>query len=101
MESAYLEFIKQFSDQINATHLPKVASNFLGSFYTEDKDELLSALSKQLSGSVKWRDNMQLLSDKQVIEIGPNRPLRGFFKTQGQSITSVINTKSAAKAFKA
>lgn len=101
LEVEYKVFLETFSSQISVQHLPKVASNFLGGFYPEDKAVLIDALAKQLSGSVKWRDNMKLLADKQVIEIGPNRPLRGFFKTQGQSITSVINTKSAAKAFKA
>ncbi|WP_154224399.1 ACP S-malonyltransferase [Marinicella rhabdoformis] len=101
LEVEYKYFLETFSDQISVQHLPKVASNFLGGFYPENKATLIDGLAKQLSGSVKWRDNMQLLSDKQVIEIGPNRPLRGFFKTQGQGITSVINLKSAAKAFSA
>lgn len=100
IEAEYLSYIQSFESSIDEAQLPKVASNYLGRFYQANKDELLQGLAKQLSGSVKWRDNMQLLADKNVIEIGPNRPLRGFFKTQGQNITSVINTRSAEKAFK-
>ena len=99
IESTYLAFITSFSDQINEQNLNKVASNYLGGFYPQDKNVLLESLAKQLSGSVKWRDNMSLLSSHNVLELGPNRPLRGFFKTQDQSITSVINIKSAHKAF--
>ncbi len=35
-----------------------------------------------------------------ILELGPNRPLRGFFKTLNVDIASVINVKSADKIFK-
>jgi malonyl CoA-acyl carrier protein transacylase len=62
---------------------------------------VINALAKQLSGSVKWRDNMSCIISKthNILELGPNRPLRGFFKTVGVDILSVINMRSATKVF--
>jgi len=99
IEKLYHQFIQEFRSDIDVAQLPQVASNYLGGFYRADKDDLLSALANQISGRVKWRSNMQLLQSMKVLEIGPNRPLRGFFKSIGNDITSVINVKSAAKAF--
>jgi len=99
VESEFHEFLLPFADDIQEENLPKVASNYLGEFYLADKLQLIEALAKQISGTVKWRDNMNLLKDKNILELGPNRPLRGFFKTIDVDITSVINLKSANKAF--
>ncbi|TDR22550.1 ACP S-malonyltransferase [Marinicella litoralis] len=101
VEQVYMEYLQPFKADMNVTNLPQVASNFLGGFYPADKEQLVTALAKQISGSVKWRSNMALLQSMQILELGPNRPLRGFFKTIGVDITSVINVKSAAKAFSA
>lgn len=99
IENEFHEFLMEYADHINEDNLPKVASNYLGEFYLADRLQLIESLAKQLSGTVKWRANMNLLKDKKILELGPNRPLRGFFKTIGVDITSVINLKSAGKAF--
>lgn len=99
VEKEFYTFLHDHLDDINDSNLPKVASNYLGDFYQADKQQLIQSLAKQISGTVKWRDNMNLLKDRQILELGPNRPLRGFFKTIGVDITSVINLKSAQKAF--
>src|SRR5690606_21742881 len=99
VEAEFHNFLQDFMADINTENLPKVASNFLGEFYQKDSQQLIDALAKQLSGTVQWRKNMELLKSCQIIELGPNRPLRGFFKSIGVDITSVINLKSANKAF--
>jgi malonyl CoA-acyl carrier protein transacylase len=99
IEVEFREFLQQFKDQIHSENLPKVASNYLGRFYQNDSDELIDALAKQLSGSVKWRENMDLLKNGNILELGPNRPLKGFFKSIGVTITSVINLRTAKKTF--
>ncbi len=101
VEQAYFDFLQPFKNDINSTLLPQVASNYLGEFYQNDKDQLINALAKQISGSVQWRKNMALLKSSQILELGPNRPLRGFFKSIDVNITSIINVKSAQKAFTA
>jgi [acyl-carrier-protein] S-malonyltransferase len=107
--SRYMQTIEQpfhsellkYKDSYQCQHLPRVVSNYLGGFYTDSVDQLIDALTKQLSGSVKWRDNMQTLTSKthHILELGPNRPLRGFFKTLGINISAVINTKNIEKVF--
>jgi malonyl CoA-acyl carrier protein transacylase len=99
IEVEFKQFLSGFKDQINTTNLTRVASNYLGGFYNADKDELIDALAKQLSGSVKWRNNMELLKGGAILELGPNRPLKGFFNTLGITITSVINLRTAKKTF--
>lgn len=101
VEQAFHAFLTEFKDSFVASAAVNVVSNYLGRFYQADADEIITALAKQLSGSVKWRDNMAALVSKasNILELGPNRPLRGFFKTIDVDIASVINLRSADKAF--
>lgn len=101
IEETYQAFIADFSADFNANHLSKVVSNVTGLFYPQDTQAALALLAKQLSGGVKWTDNMKTLLQQgdKVLEIGPNRPLKGFFSTLDTSITSVFNLKSAERAF--
>ncbi len=99
VETEFHTFLQEYEADIQVNNLPKVASNYTGEFYKKDKQLLINALAKQISGTVQWRKNMELLKSCQIMELGPNRPLRGFFKTIGVDITSVINLKSAVKAF--
>lgn len=101
IEQTFLAFLNQFKDSFNANSADKVVSNYLGRFYQKNTDEIIQALANQLSGSVKWRQNMEALISKtqSILELGPNRPLRGFFKTLGVDVASVINIRSASKTF--
>ena len=40
------------------------------------------------------------LADR-ILEVGPGRPLRGFFKSLGVEVTSIISCKTAEKAIAA
>lgn len=101
IEETFHDFLKQHAPDFNVKPLKQVVSNYLGGFYQGDLDELLMALSKQLSGAVKWRDNMTAVTQKttQILELGPNRPLRGFFKTMNVDITSIVNVRQVDKVF--
>ena len=101
IEAQFRDFLNEFKDSFNAAKADRVASNYLGRFYHQDTSQVINALAKQLSGSVKWRDNMSCIISKthNILELGPNRPLRGFFKTVGVDILSVINMRSATKVF--
>jgi malonyl CoA-acyl carrier protein transacylase len=101
IEADYHQFISQFKESIDEQKLRSVVSNVTGDFYPEDKEAALRLLSSQLSAGVKWRDNMQAILSKtnKILELGPNRPLRGFFSTLGVSIQSIVNLKSAKKVF--
>lgn len=101
IEATFYDYLRLHQDSFNTRSLNKVVSNYLGDFYSGNLDELLMALAKQLSGSVKWRDNMNAIVSKTsaILELGPNRPLRGFFKTLDLDITSVVNVRQAEKVF--
>lgn len=101
IEETFHDFLKLHASHFNLKPLNQVVSNYLGSFYQGSLDELLMALSKQLSGAVKWRDNMAAITGaaETILELGPNRPLRGFFKTMQVDITSIVNVRQVDKVF--
>jgi [acyl-carrier-protein] S-malonyltransferase/trans-AT polyketide synthase/acyltransferase/oxidoreductase domain-containing protein len=82
----------------------KVASNTTGGMH--DADGLIDRLTRQISGTVQWVDNMHTLCDlraERIVEIGPGRPLRGFFRGLGDKLgdtrlDAVTNLTSARQA---
>ncbi len=80
-----------------------VTSNFRGGFHTGLPADLLDALEHQIAGTVRWIDNMRALAGAadRILEVGPGRPLRGFFKSLGVEVTSIISCKTAEKAIAA
>ncbi len=82
-----------------------VLCNFTGTYYP-DMDQpgpLIDGLTRQISGTVRWVDNMRALTHVAherglIYEIGPRRPLRGFFRALGVSVTAITNLTSARRA---
>jgi malonyl CoA-acyl carrier protein transacylase len=102
IEGLFKEYLSQFKQSFNVTKLNAMISNYTGGFYPDcTLDTLEICLTKQISGSVKWRENMQHFSQKakNILEIGPCNPLRGFFKSIGVKIQSINNMKSIEKVF--
>ncbi len=87
--------------QMKAENAAKVTSNYTGSFHSSDKEEVIERLVAQLSGTVQWCDNMRAIASQadRVYEIGPNRPLRDFFKTIGVTCVSLTTLSSAERTF--
>lgn len=79
---------------------PQVASNYLGTFHPVDATGIRENLVRQISGTVRWVDNMRELAARaeRIIEVGPGRPLSGFFREIGVSTVSIMNLKGAEKA---
>jgi [acyl-carrier-protein] S-malonyltransferase len=77
-----------------------VTSNLLGGFHTGGHDDLLDALERQISAPVNWVGNMRAIASAsdRILEVGPGRPLRGFFKSLGIEVTSIVSCKTAEKA---
>ncbi|MFN3604111.1 MAG: ACP S-malonyltransferase [Leptonema sp. (in: bacteria)] len=97
IEEEFRSYISKFSMQKeNAKY---VLSNFTGNFH--NPENLIDNLVKQISGSVQWIQNMQILIEKNqfIIEIGPNRPLGKFFLTLNKEVPSIINVRSLYKVF--
>jgi malonyl CoA-acyl carrier protein transacylase len=49
--------------------------------------------------TVRWRDNMVALTAQptRIVEVGPGRPLRGFFKAIGVAADSITDVRSAER----
>ena len=87
----------------DTTNAPRVTSNLTGGFHDRDLAALRQRLVRQISGTVRWRNNMLALTDRptRVLEIGPGRPLRGFFKAIGVSVESITDIRSAERVLDA
>jgi len=83
----------------DAARAPAVTSNLTGGFHDADPAALRARLVRQISGTVRWRSNMAALADAatRIVEIGPGRPLRGFFKAVGVTIESITDLRSASR----
>ncbi len=90
----------------NADRSRLVASNTTGKMHDGDIEGLVDRLTRQISGTVRWVDNMKALCNKQpesIIEIGPARPLRGFFRglsdeVGNTNIEAITNLTSARRS---
>jgi len=108
--SRFMSPIEEPFEQVLRSSLPswqpqnadKVTSNYTGNYHIPANDAILNSLVLQLSHSVRWIDNMRTLasSTKSVIEVGPGRPLRDFFKTIGITCSSITTLSAAERLFR-
>jgi [acyl-carrier-protein] S-malonyltransferase/trans-AT polyketide synthase/acyltransferase/oxidoreductase domain-containing protein len=82
-------------------HVSRVTSNFTGAFH--QPGTFLDALTRQISGAVRWIENMRALADgaDRIIEVGPGKPLSRFFKETGREISAIHNVRTAEKVLHA
>lgn len=101
IEPEFRRALEAESAHMDAARAPAVTSNFTGAFHGESIDGLIDALTRQISGSVRWMDNMQALSETAgagaIYEVGPNKPLSRFMKEMGREAQPIINLRSAEK----
>jgi len=85
--------------RLDAARAARVTSNFTGELHDADERRVIDCLVRQISGTVRWRRNMEVLAaaSARIIEIGPGRPLRGFFKTIGVDVEAVTDVRSAMR----
>lgn len=100
IESIFERVLESKSGDFVMTHADRVTSNFTGGFHFCSFPELRDALARQISGRVRWRENMAALREKAdtIFELGPNRPLSGFFRSVGASVQSIIDLRTARRA---
>ena len=91
------------SASIDAANAPRVASNYTGGFHVADAAGVRDALVKQISGTVRWVDNMKALAARarRIVEIGPGRPLSAFFRDVGVKVAAITDLASAEQWGKA
>jgi [acyl-carrier-protein] S-malonyltransferase len=99
IEPPFAEVLTDASSSFDLSLAPFVTSNFSGRFHDDDRDGLIERLVRQISGTVRWRDNMNVLAERcqRFLEIGPGRPLRGFFKTIGVDVEAITSVRVARK----
>ncbi len=86
----------------NVEPAPRVAANFTGDFHAAAAEAIRVNLVRQVSGTVRWVDNMRALQGRaaRTIEIGPGRPLSGFFREIGVAVQAITDWKSAQKVLR-
>jgi [acyl-carrier-protein] S-malonyltransferase len=83
--------------KIDAARAPHVASNYTGGFHAAEPAAVRDALVKQISGTVRWVDDMRALAEQasRIVEVGPGRPLSGFFKDVGVTVDAITDLRGA------
>lgn len=79
-----------------------VTSNYSGGFHAPRREAIVSGLVSQASTKVSWVDNMRALAGSagRIIEVGPGRALRGFFKsTLDIDVPVVGNVRALRREF--
>lgn len=101
IRDAFRDALHQIAERLNPEKARRVTSNVTGGFHGGRKDGLIEALTAQISQSVRWRENMQALTERAAViyEIGPNRPLRNFFAGMGVTCRSVTSLSAANRVF--
>jgi [acyl-carrier-protein] S-malonyltransferase/trans-AT polyketide synthase/acyltransferase/oxidoreductase domain-containing protein len=101
IEEPFAGTLKDFSKSFEGSNASKVTSNYAGTFHAPNVDAVINNLVCQLSNSVLWRENMQVLARhaSRIYEIGPGRPLRDFFRTIDVVCESITGLAAAEKAF--
>ncbi|MDH5721538.1 MAG: ACP S-malonyltransferase [Spirochaetia bacterium] len=99
IEDEFKSVLNGFEEVFNKENSVHVLSNFTGTYHLPDT--LIENLVRQISGSVKWLDNMSEImnASNEIYEIGPNKPLGKFFKTVGGEVSSIINLRGARSTF--
>jgi len=102
IESDFRAALTAVAAELAATRAAVVTSNLTGGFHRPELESLLEALTRQLSGTVDWIANMRALSDvaSEIYEVGPGRPLRGFFKSAGREVTAILSVRTAEKGLR-
>lgn len=100
IEPAFRDVLLGVAPRIDAARAKRVTSNLSGSFHTGVVDDLIDALTRQVSGTVRWIANMDAIGGvaTRIFEVGPHRPLRSFFLAAGREVTSILSLKTAERA---
>ena len=99
IEAEYRSVLQALGPELAPHRAGNVTSNLTGGFHVPELDPLIDALTRQLSGTVDWIANMRTLSTvaSDLFEVGPNRPLRGFFKSTGRDVTAIVSVSAAER----
>ncbi len=99
IEERFREVLVEHLADIDAAAATAVTCNVSGLFHEGDAGSIIDQLVAQVSHTVRWRDNMEVLGDRcsRVLEVGPGRPLRSFFDSIGIAAIAVTSVRSARR----
>jgi len=99
IEADFADFLGNFIANVKTGNCEKVLSNFSGTFHKQET--LIEGLIRQISSSVHWVQNMEVLKDTgaDIYEIGPAKVLSKFFSTIGVNAKPIFNLKTLEKSF--
>jgi [acyl-carrier-protein] S-malonyltransferase len=102
IRDAFKDALEAILTKIMPMNASAVTSNFTGRFHSRNSKEIIDQLVEQLSGTVQWRQNMTNIAAaaSSIFEIGPSRPLRGFFKQAEIACQSITTLSAAERIFK-
>jgi len=94
IEAEFKAFLKENYAQMKPEAAARVVSNYSGVWHKPET--LIENLTRQISGSVRWMENMKLIAalGLPVMEIGPNKPLTKFFASAGVEVKPIISLRS-------
>jgi [acyl-carrier-protein] S-malonyltransferase len=103
IEAPFRAALDAVASELHPERASIVTSNLTGGFHRPELDALCDALTRQLSGTVDWIGNMRALASvaTAIYEVGPSRPLRGFFKAAGREVTAIVSVVSAERGLAA
>jgi [acyl-carrier-protein] S-malonyltransferase/trans-AT polyketide synthase/acyltransferase/oxidoreductase domain-containing protein len=101
VEPVFAAVLESASAHWGAPQATRVTSNLTGGFHDGDEVNFRMRLVRQISATVRWRSNMAALTAQptRIVELGPGRPLRGFFKAIGVAADSITDVRSAERVF--
>lgn len=100
VEAGFRALLERSAPRWEPARATAVVSNYTGTFHEGTADAITDALTRQISGAVRWVDDMRALlalSPARILEIGPNRPLRGFFRALDAEVEAIFNTTTARR----
>ncbi|MCK9230863.1 MAG: ACP S-malonyltransferase [Syntrophales bacterium] len=97
----FREVLEGIRNTLDPSAANRVTCNYTGTFHDPDHDSIIERLVAQLSGAVRWTDNMAAIASRagDILEIGPGRPLREFFKTVNIACRSITTVNAAERVF--
>lgn len=101
IESEFKSTLQEHSSTFDLAACSNVLSNFTGTFHSPDS--CLGSLVSQISGSVRWVDNMRNLagSGRTILEVGPARVLAKFLGELDVEAKAISNLSTMRKALAA
>jgi [acyl-carrier-protein] S-malonyltransferase/trans-AT polyketide synthase/acyltransferase/oxidoreductase domain-containing protein len=101
IEGRFRDVLREIEGRLQAAGAKRVTANVTGLFHSDDSGEIIDKLVAQLSHTVQWRKNMNTLAAvaNSIFEVGPGRPLKGFFKTVHLECQSITTFSGAQRVF--